>query len=155
MLALLLSALLAVDHSPQLYRFPILEGPGERPGTCRADVTDNPVLRSAGINRMVDLNLAGEPARQVSVSVGAGNRIIAVSVFYSISTGKSRREGESIYALYSATGLDSGTRRYTTTGIPARRDEDRSARLTPAEADSALTLARMVLRRCGVMSSNR
>jgi hypothetical protein len=154
MIALLLSALLAVDHSPQLYRFPILERPGDRPGTCRVDVTDNQVLRSAGINRMVDLNLAGEPARQFSVSVGAGNRIIAVSVFYSISAGKSRREGESIYALYSTSGFDSGTRRYTTTGIPARRDEDRLARLTPAEADSTLTLARMVLRRCGVMSSN-
>lgn len=155
MLALLLSALLSIGYSPQLYRFPILERPRDRAGTCRVDVTDNQVLRSAGINRMVGLTIAGEPARQFSVSIGAGNRIIAVSLFYSIAAGKSRREGESIFASYAGSGGQSGTRRYTTTGIPARRDEDRSARLTSAEADSALTLAQMVLRRCGVTSSDR
>jgi hypothetical protein len=154
MFALLISALFGVAHPPQLYRFPLLEPLGGRSAACKVSDT-NDALGSQGIQRIVTLNFAGEPSRQLAVSIGARNHIIAILGFYSISAGKRRREGESISIFYTTRRIPSGTRYYRTTGIPARREEDYSTAVTAAEADSAWKLGEAVLRRCKVMSNTR
>lgn len=148
LLAMTMSVLAYAAPSPQLRRFPLL-GPLTGVKTeCRASDTST-ALRAQGIVHMVTLKGGDEPARMFSVSTDDSHHVRAISAYYSVAAGRSRREGESLSAFYWGTGaLRFGTRRYYTVGTPARRDEDQKGALSQVEGDSALVLAKAVLRHC-------
>ena len=149
-LALMLSANSLASISMQLHRFPLLAPvtAGIHP-RCKATTFLTPALLAEGITRMVTAQVDGEPSRAFAVSTDRAGHVRVVSAFYSVAAGRARHEGESVMIFYGPDGvLAHGTRRYSTTGTPARRDEDRAGDVTRSEADSALSLGQGVLKLC-------
>lgn len=145
-------AMLGASLPLQLHRFPLLAPVAAKAHPhCRATTTLTPMLRSQGITRMVTAKMDGEPSRMFALSTDQLGHVRVVSAFYSVRAERTRREGENVMIFYDADGImQHGTRSYSTTGTPARLNEDRHAPITQSEADSALTLGRGVLRLCAL-----
>lgn len=138
----------AVPLRAQIGRFQIFAPIAGASGRCHATPIQSAIPGEAA-NRVVRLDLDGEPQRNLSVTTNARGGVATLVTFLSASAGGSRREGERAMARFDANGqLLRGERSYFTVATPATMSEDRSQPITKDDADAALQLAKRVLERC-------
>jgi hypothetical protein len=129
-------------------RLPLLELPSAGVGSCRNDPI-TPDLRREGLARLVSFR-AGDSTIHRLVSLGLDARGGIVMLMAMMGTERGRRgESETVNAFFCRDGaIVRGTRRAFTTGVPARRDDDRELGLLPADTLAVQRLAAALRRRC-------
>jgi hypothetical protein len=138
----------AEAQAARVGRLPVLELPPAGVGTCRSDPV-TPALQREGIARMISFQSSDSSGHRL-ISLGLNVKGASVMLMAMMGTEQGRRgETESVNAFFDRNGITvRGRRSAFTTGMPARRSDDRQLDLLPADTLALHRLDIALRQRC-------